>query len=116
MLQCSAEDLQLAEEWLGFSLRRLEFIRTAQSPEEARTLLLSVQQDIRARWKQIALELHPDRTGNDGEKTRVFRALSNVVDEIERQEVSVRSSLAKNVRRSGRSLGKITIRVNVKEA
>jgi uncharacterized protein YeeX (DUF496 family) len=116
-LQCSKQEIELAEKWLGFSLKSFEFIQTVRSLEEAQVILLDVQKKIRANWKRVALELHPDRTGNDEEKTKIFKALSNVVDEVERQKVTVRESVKDRYggRGRGRSLGKITIRMNIRK-
>lgn len=46
--------------------------------EEAGARLADMQAAIKKAWKTKALELHPDRTGDDPEKTEKFKRLNTV--------------------------------------
>lgn len=62
------------------SLRHLTFDR-------AQERLTKIQAAIKKRYKQLALELHPDRTGGDVEKTKLFSIVTEVNQKI--QELSL---------------------------
>jgi hypothetical protein len=59
--------------------------------EEARQRLVLLKDLARKNFRRMALELHPDRTGNDPEKTARFKLLSVIRDDLERVEVRFRS-------------------------
>lgn len=55
---------------------------SAPSPELAERRLAAIQSRARCRFQRLALELHPDCTGNDPEKTERFLDLCAVLDTI----------------------------------
>lgn len=60
-------------------------LQQARTPEEATRLLEAIKEKVRVGFKRLAFELHPDRTGNDPEKTRRFKlvcALKSDIDKI----------------------------------
>ena len=67
---------------LGVLPTEVENLYTLAYPEA--TKLLGVLKDrVRRNWRKLAFELHPDRTNNDPEKTRQFRALLALKDRFE---------------------------------
>jgi hypothetical protein len=62
-------------------------IQTAPSFEEAKRLLEVLKDKVKAGFKKLAFELHPDRTGNDPVKTAKFKLAANVKNDIEKLTV-----------------------------
>ncbi len=58
--------------------------------ELAASGLDALKQRARRNFRRLSLDLHPDRTGNDPEKTERFKQLSAVRDELERVQVQAR--------------------------
>lgn len=56
---------------LGVSLQDLENLRRIPFPHAVEGLK-RIQEETKPRYKKLAFELHPDRTGGDEAKTRLF--------------------------------------------
>jgi hypothetical protein len=54
---------------------------------DAIKLLNVLKEKVRRNWKKLAFELHPDRTGNDPAKTRLFRDLNTLREKFEQMQV-----------------------------
>lgn len=54
---------------------------------EASRVLEGLKDRVRRNWRKVAFELHPDRTGNDSEKTAQFRALLVLKDKFEQMSL-----------------------------
>lgn len=78
--------MALALESLGVSVRDFEEMRRA-SFTRAQELLRALKERARKSFRRLALELHPDRTGNDETKTETFKALTQVFSELIKLEV-----------------------------
>ena len=65
------EDLLLA---LGVQPAEIQRLYTLPHDEASRHLGV-LKERVRQNWRKLAFELHPDRTGNDPQKTERFRAL-----------------------------------------
>lgn len=60
----------------------------AQVPRsEAVRLLEALKERVRRNWKRLAFQLHPDRTGNDPQKTAHFQRLTEVREKFEQVEL-----------------------------
>lgn len=53
-------------------------------------LLDSLKSRVRSQWKKLAFTLHPDRTGGDETKTKLFRDLTKVKDDFQKLIVQSR--------------------------
>lgn len=62
-------------------LQRLPFPQAAER-------LKAIQERVKARYKKLAFELHPDRTGGDDDKTKLFSEVTELNKRI--QELQVR--------------------------
>jgi hypothetical protein len=78
--------LQEALRALGIFPADLEALRRIPL-EEARRCLDVLKERVRKNYKQLAFELHPDRTGNDPTKTERFMLLGSVKDEFEKLQL-----------------------------
>lgn len=78
------EQLMRAMALLGVSPQDFDAIERATSSEEAERLLGELKVRAKKRFKQLAMELHPDRTNNDPAKTEDFKLVSNALEELER--------------------------------
>lgn len=67
---------QQACEALGFTAERLQPCQNAPSLEVAKQRLAELKVEGHRRYRALALELHPDRTGGCDEKAARFRALT----------------------------------------
>lgn len=56
--------------------------------EHAVPRLKAIQERVKARYKKLAFELHPDRTGGDSVKTKLFSDVTELNKKI--QELQVR--------------------------
>lgn len=56
---------------LGVSLQTLENLRRVPF-QDAVAGLKRIQEEVKPRYKKLAFGLHPDRTGGDEDKTRLF--------------------------------------------
>lgn len=50
--------------------------------EQGEKALEALKERARKNFRQLAFELHPDRTGNDPEKTERFKALAQIRDRL----------------------------------
>lgn len=71
---------------LGVTRADLDRVRHAPFPA-ARSALEELKERVRTSWKKRAFELHPDRTGNDPEKTALFTDLNQVRQEFDQLQV-----------------------------
>jgi len=60
---------------LGVNLQDLENLRRIPFPHAIEGLK-RIQEETKARYKKLAFELHPDRTGGDEAKTRLFSEIT----------------------------------------
>ena len=72
---------------LGVSPVELEALRQC-SLEEGRRKLDELKERVRKNYKRLAFELHPDRTGNDSEKTEKFKLLGAIRDDFEKLQLN----------------------------
>jgi len=82
--------IQAAMSDLGVSPVDMEKLRRMTSVEEATSWLDELKARVRKNFKQLAFELHPDRTGGDEEKTAQFKLYGTVKDEFEKLQVQAR--------------------------
>jgi hypothetical protein len=75
---------------LGVTPAALQAIAHARPRERADQLLDELKKSVKKHFHQAALELHPDRTGNDLQKAELFRILTFVKEELEKMEVPPR--------------------------
>jgi hypothetical protein len=80
---------QVAEAFrhLGVTPGDLMGIRSSKSLPEAQGRLKALQERVKKRWKQLAFELHPDRTQGDKVKEQLFKLLAGVVNKIEEAKI-----------------------------
>ena len=57
------------------------------SLDQARAALAELKVATKRRYRELALELHPDRTGNDAAKAARFAAIATVYADLEKLEV-----------------------------
>lgn len=79
----AAAILGLTEEDLTNCIRHPEL-------EECRRRLDSLRTLLKQRYREAALNLHPDRTGNDPEKTELFKRVTHLWEEIQKLEIGPR--------------------------
>lgn len=72
---------------LGVHPADLLRVKSTPFPQSA-AILNDLKARVRSNWKKLAFELHPDRTGNNSEKTAEFQALTRLRDDFERLTVS----------------------------
>lgn len=60
--------------------------------EQGTKVLADLKERVRKGYKRLAFELHPDRTGNDPEKTERFKLLAQVRDRIEQITIQPRQA------------------------
>jgi hypothetical protein len=58
--------------------------------EQGTKVLADLKERVRKGYKRLAFELHPDRTGNDPEKTERFKLLAQIRDRIEKITIQQR--------------------------
>jgi hypothetical protein len=68
--------------YLGVDIREVEDLRHLPH-REATQRLTELKGRIHKGWRKAAFELHPDRTGNDPQKTALFQALTLLRDQFE---------------------------------
>lgn len=71
---------------LGISPRDLDSIRMASYPQ-AKQMLVQLKELAKKRYRKLALQLHPDRTGGDPEKTEMFKVVGLVLEDLNKLEV-----------------------------
>ena len=68
--------------YLGVGVHEIEALRHLPY-REATQRLMELKGRIHKGWRKAAFELHPDRTGNDPQKTALFQALTLLRDQFE---------------------------------
>jgi len=65
-----------------------DFRAVEQMPfEQGVKALDELKERIRKNYRKLAFELHPDRTGNDPEKTERFKALAQLWGQVEKMQL-----------------------------
>lgn len=82
--------LQEAMRALGVLPADMDALRRMPSAETAQAKLDELKERVRKNFKVLAFELHPDRTGNDLEKTERFKLYATVKDEFEKIQIEIR--------------------------
>jgi hypothetical protein len=85
-VQIPQQDAQRALQALGVTSVELNGIRAAPFPQ-AQIMMAELKVKAKRAYKRFALELHPDRTGGDQEKTDFFVLLGHVLAEFEKATV-----------------------------
>jgi hypothetical protein len=67
---------------LGFSPEDFAAVHLA-GPVAGPAMVDSIKRQAKRAYRKLALELHPDRTGGDPAKTELFKALTEVMSEID---------------------------------
>lgn len=75
---------------MGVTEQRVMNIQTASSFEEARARLAALKADVKATYKKLAFQYHPDRNPGDVEAEAKFKGLGAVLQEVEKLEVRAR--------------------------
>ncbi len=70
---------------LGITPGALQAIRAAR-PDKGKMLLDELKLIAKSRYKKLAFELHPDRTGGDAAKTAKFSFMSQVIMHVQAME------------------------------
>jgi len=65
--------------------------------EQAQATLEKLKVEAKKRYRKLALELHPDRTGGDEDKATLFRIVTEVNNQI--QAITLRQKLQRPVQR-----------------
>lgn len=65
-------------------------VRQAQTLEEAQRRLAVVKEKMKVGFRKLALQLHPDHTNGDPEKTELFKLLVTLKNDIEKLQVEHR--------------------------
>jgi len=86
------EEAQRALHALGVEQSDLEAIRRSPLPK-AQTLLEELKKRAHRKYKQLALELHPDRTKGDQAKADFFVLLGRVLEELDKTKVQARPQI-----------------------
>lgn len=71
-------DEQILEVMGRLGVTQADIVRARASEADLRDF----QDRVRQAYRKLALELHPDRTGNDAYKSQLFQLATQVVDEI----------------------------------
>jgi hypothetical protein len=82
-----AQQLEQAMTDLGLTAEAHASVRQAPSFEAAVARLDAIKAEAKRRYRKLALELHPDRTGGDVDKTERFKVLAQVMDQLEKMRV-----------------------------
>lgn len=72
---------------LGITAEDFNEVRRQRTYEEAVAKLEEVKEKVRKGYKKLAFELHPDRTGDDVEKTELFKIITQVKQDIESLQI-----------------------------
>jgi hypothetical protein len=102
-MQLDPTRLAAALQELGVTPAALHAIRSAP-PEKGKVMLDELKTLAKSRYRKLAFELHPDRTGGDSVKTEKFTFLTQVMRQIESMEYNRRCPHPRFVRfKSARS-------------
>jgi len=83
------DQAQKALQVLGVTQADLDTIRTSPFAQ-AQTLLQDLKANAHRKYKQLALEYHPDRTRGDNSKTEFWLLLGQVLEELDKTTVQSR--------------------------
>jgi hypothetical protein len=83
-----AEALRL----LGITKQDLTWVKDAPGYAAAQSRLAHVKDVAKSNYKTAAKALHPDKTGNDPEQTKLFRTLKDIYDRIQATEIEALST------------------------
>jgi hypothetical protein len=100
--------------WLGISREDLIHIKTEPSGTQARAALEALRQRTKKAYKRAVRELHPDRTGGDPEKSDLFRAVSEVYQEI--SGVKLKETSVPRCSTSRRQSARVVLRASLGDA
>ena len=75
---------------MGVTEQRVTSIQAASSFEAARSRLAAFKADVKATYKKLAFQYHPDRNPGDAEAEAKFKGLGTVLQEVEKLEVQAR--------------------------
>lgn len=75
-------DAQIAEVMAGLGIAPEDFQRARVNGRA----LDALRAHVKKAYRKLALSLHPDRTGGDPEKAKLFQLATEVVQEIEKME------------------------------
>lgn len=68
----------------ALGLEPYDFIGVRKAPaHQGPQMLRQLKRRVRKAYKAAALRYHPDKTGGDAEKTRMFQAVTEVLGEVE---------------------------------
>lgn len=85
---------------LGLTPADFQAVRLARTREDAEARFSVLKEKIRVGFRRLSFELHPDRTGNDPEKTERFKQLIELKAELDKLQLPVQRPVpAANVRR-----------------
>jgi len=62
-------------------------VRQAPSLEEAQRRLAIVKEKVKTGFRKLAIQLHPDHTNGDPEKTELFKLLVTLKNDIDKLQV-----------------------------
>jgi len=71
---------------LGINPQEIQALRFAPYPR-AQDMLAALKDRARKAYKRLALELHPDRTGNDPVKTDRFKLVGQVIADLDKLQI-----------------------------
>lgn len=71
---------------LGINPQEIQALRFAPYPR-AQDMLAALKDRARKTYKRLALELHPDRTGNDPVKTDLFKLVGQVLADLDKLQI-----------------------------
>jgi len=72
---------------MGVTQADFQAIQRAPTLAEAQRLLTVLKDKVKAGFKRLAFEYHPDRTGNDPVKTAKFKIAATLKDDVEKLQV-----------------------------
>ena len=72
---------------LGIRDGDLQFCMSHPDIDECRRRLAELQERAKKNYKQCALELHPDRTGDDPVKTELFKLVASIWASVSKMEL-----------------------------
>lgn len=82
---------------MGLSMTDFSAVDQAPSLEEAHRQFAALKEKIKRGFNKMALELHPDRTGNDPVKTERFKLLLSLKADLDKLQVNPNGAGARQV-------------------
>lgn len=89
-MQRLPKDLESGLRELGVTPEALSRMTALPSPQDVQKALTALQAAAKKRYRELALELHPDRTQGDEAKTERFKAIVLAYKEVQSLRVVVR--------------------------